>query len=231
MSADFHDMPTSPEQAKQVQQFTQNVISWFNQAYYFNRQQTWLNTFWLGVPVRKCPTDLWIYQELLFQTRPTVIIETGTCGGGSALFLAHLGDLLGGIRILTVDLTSANPPHPLPAHPSITYLSGSSTDLSIVAAVRAQLRPNDRVMVILDSDHAAAHVRAEIDHYAPLVTPGCYLIVEDSNVNGHPVYPRHGPGPLEALLDWLPAHPEFQVDRQREKFMLTFNPSGYLRRR
>jgi cephalosporin hydroxylase len=97
--------------------------------------------------------------------------------------------------------------------------------------VRGALRPDDRVMVLLDSDHAEAHVRKELDLYAPLVTSGCYLIVEDTNVNGHPVYPLHGPGPMEAVQGWLPAHQEFEADRRREKFMLTFNPYGYLRRK
>jgi len=225
------DPSTSPEQSREVQEFTQKVVTWFNQAYYFARPTTWLNTFWMGFLVQKCPTDLWIYQEILFQTRPTIIIETGTFSGGSALYLAHLGDLLGGIRVVSVDLTNATSRQPLPAHPSITYISGSSSDPAIVAQVRASLRETDRVMVILDSDHSAAHVRNELEIYAPLVSSGCYLIVEDTNVNGHPVYPLHGPGPLEALREWLPAHPEFQVDRQREKLMLTFNPSGYLRRR
>jgi len=111
------------------------------------------------------------------------------------------------------------------------YLTGSSTDPQIVSTIRAQLSATDRVMVILDSDHAQAHVRAELDVYAPLVTSGCYLIVEDTNVNGHPVYPLHGPGPMEAVNDFLPAHPEFEVDRNCERFMLTFNPNGYLRRK
>jgi len=66
--------------------------------------------------------------------------------------------------------------------------------------------------------------------YAPLVTPGSYLIVEDTNINGNPVYPEFGPGPMEAVQEFLPEHPEFEVDRECEKFGLTFNPSGYLRR-
>ena len=76
-------------------------------------------------------------------------------------------------------------------------------------------------MVILDSDHSQAHVSAELSAYAPLVTPGCYLIVEDTCVNGHPLYPDHGPGPMEALDAFLPQHPEFEPDPAREKFMLT----------
>jgi cephalosporin hydroxylase len=214
-----------------IEKFTNDVISWFNQAYYFNKQQTWFNTFWRGVHVHKCPTDLWVYQEILHETKPTVIVETGTANGGSALYLAQFGELLGGVRVITVDITNDNPPTALPVHPSITYLTGSSTDASIVGEVRKRLEPDDRVMVILDSDHREPHVRAELEIYPELVTPGCYLIVEDTNVNGHPVYPTHGPGPMEAVAGFLPGHPEFVVDRGREKFMLTFNPSGYLRRK
>ena len=149
---------------------------------------------------------------------------------GSALFLAHIGGILGGIRIVTVDIDNTNRAAELPRHDSITYITGSSTDPAIVATVRSHIRPDDRVMVILDSDHAESHVRAEMEVYGPLVTEGCFLIVEDSNVNGHPVRPDHGPGPLEAIMTFLPEHAEFQADRAREKFLLTANPSGYLRK-
>ena len=86
-------------------------------------------------------------------------------------------------------------------------------------------------MVVLDSDHSRDHVLQELELYAPLVTPGCYLVVEDTNVNGHPVSPGFGPGPMEAVTEFLGTTDDFEVDRGREKLMLTFNPSGYLRRR
>jgi cephalosporin hydroxylase len=86
-------------------------------------------------------------------------------------------------------------------------------------------------MVVLDSDHTAAHVFAELTLLAPLVTPGCYLVVEDTIVNGNPVLPDFGPGPAEAVARYLALEPSlFVVDRDREKFRLTFNPGGYLRR-
>ena len=87
------------------------------------------------------------------------------------------------------------------------------------------------VMVILDSDHTRDHVLAELRAYAPIVTPGQYLVVEDSNINGHPVFPGFGPGPMEALQAFLAETGEFEVDRSREKFLVTFNPGGYLRKR
>ena len=85
-------------------------------------------------------------------------------------------------------------------------------------------------MVVLDSDHSKDHVMAELDAYAPLVSQGCYLICEDTAINGHPIFEAYGPGPAEALMEWLPAHrDEWEVDPRREKFLMTFNPGGFLR--
>ncbi len=85
-------------------------------------------------------------------------------------------------------------------------------------------------MVVLDSDHSAAHVGKELEIYAPLVTPGCYMVVEDTNVNGHPISPDFGPGPWEAVEAFLSRRTDFVADGSREKFILTFNPRGFLRR-
>jgi cephalosporin hydroxylase len=84
--------------------------------------------------------------------------------------------------------------------------------------------------VILDSNHTEEHVLGELDGYSAFVTPGSYMIVEDTHLNGHPVSPGFGPGPMEAVEKWLPAHPEFRVDPDCEKFFMTWNPRGYLQR-
>ena len=83
-------------------------------------------------------------------------------------------------------------------------------------------------MVVLDSDHARDHVLKEMEIYGPLVTAGQYMIVEDGNINGHPAYPDFGPGPWEAIDEFLPRHPEFEADRSREYLLVTQNPRGYL---
>ena len=187
----------------------------------------WQTTHWMGNPILKCPTDVWSYQEILWETRPDLIIETGTWNGGSALFLATILDYIGVGRVISVDIDAVKK---RPNHPRIEYRTASSIDPTLVEEIAREAEQEKRVMVILDSDHSAEHVYKEMLVYGPLVTPGCYLVVEDSNVNGHPAAPKHGPGPMEAIRRFLPEHPDFIVDRRRERLGLTFNPSGYLLR-
>jgi len=202
------------------------IADQFSRLYYHDRR-TWRQTYWFGTPTWKCPLDLWLYQELLHEVEPDLIVETGTAFGGSANYLAWLCDRVDRGRIVSVDI-EARPGRP--EHPRVTYLQGSSTDPAVVDRVRALIPAGARVLVILDSDHSEAHVLAELRAYADLVTPRSYVIVEDSNVNGHPVLPDFGPGPMEALEQFLRERPDFLVDETREKFYLTFNPRGYLRR-
>jgi cephalosporin hydroxylase len=198
----------------------------FHRRYYGSR--VWHHdTHWLGVETQKCPLDLWIYQEILFELQPDLIIETGTAEGGSALYLASICDLLEHGNVVTIDLKES-----ARRHGRVTYLTGSSTDKEIVERVQMIATRAETIMVILDSDHSSEHVLTELAAYAPLVSHGSYLIVEDTNLNGHPVVPEHGPGPAEAVQIFLSHYgTEWEVDRTREKFRLTFNPGGYLRRR
>ena len=198
----------------------------FHRLYYDT--SVWKDTYWLGVRTQKCPLDLWIYQEILHETRPELILETGTAHGGSALYLACVCDLLGQGDVVTVDI---HPVEGRPEHDRVTYISGSSTADEVVAELERLVAGRDRVLVILDSDHSRDHVLDELRIYERFVTPGSYLIVEDTNVNGHPAMPEHGPGPMEALEEFLTETEEFEVDVAREKFFMTFNPHGFLRKR
>jgi cephalosporin hydroxylase len=203
------------------------ITNRFHKLYYYRRAQTWRNTRWLGTDVLKCPLDLWVYQELLHEVQPDWIIETGTAFGGSASYLATICAVLGRGQVLTIDPVEREG---RPANPRIHYLRGLSTDPAILATVAERVAGSTAVLVLLDSDHSYANVLAELRAYHRFVTPGSYCVVEDGNVGGHPVAREFGAGPVEAVRDFLAETDAFEIDRAREKFYLTFNPSGYLRR-
>lgn len=207
------------------------VIREFNVLYYTGRHSTPLyqTTNWLGVPAYKCPADLFVYQEIITATAPEVIIETGVNFGGSTLYLANLCDLRGAGEVVAVDITLEKVREEVRNHPRVTLLEGSSTSPEIAARI-ADRCSGRRTMVLLDSDHSAPHVLEEMRLYGPLVTPGCYMIVEDTNVNGHPVFADFGPGPMEAVQQFLAETGGWEIDRHAERLLVTFNPSGYLRK-
>jgi cephalosporin hydroxylase len=205
------------------------IVDAFHRLYYDGPEgqgRVHHRTTWMGVPCLKCPMDLWAYQEILAEVRPDLVVETGTHLGGSALFLAHMLDLLGAGEVVTIDVLG-RPGRPV--HPRIRYVTGSSADGALVDGL-LRARPPEKRLVILDSDHSKAHVGRELALFAPFVSVGSYLIVEDSNVNGHPVLPDFGPGPSEAVEEFLATRGEFVADVSREKFLMTFNPGGYLKR-
>ncbi len=198
----------------------------FHEMYYYSDIHGG-STYWLGYSTLKNPLDCWVYQEILYDVQPDLIIETGTNKGGSALFMATLCQLLKKGEVVTIDVEEYKN---MPQHPLITRLIGSSVADEIVRQVRDKVQHAETVLVILDSDHRKEHVLQELEVYAPLVTPGSYLIVEDTNLNGHPVVPDFGPGPYEAVQEFLKDNDSFKVDRDREKFFLTFNPGGFLKK-
>jgi cephalosporin hydroxylase len=136
-------------------------------------------------------------------------------------------DQLGSGEVITIDLQELEG---RPAHPRIKYLTGSSVSPEMVGEVKEAIKGDGPVMVILDSDHRAEYVLEELHIYSEIVTAGSYLIVEDTNVNGHPVFETHGPGPMEAVEKFLLQSEEFTACRELEKFFITFNPKGYLKR-
>lgn len=215
----------------------QEIIDAFHRIFYDEEHKSpILNSVrWLGVPLIKNPLDLWVYAEIMFEIKPHLIIETGTLHGGSALWFAQMQELVmrdqeGPYGVLTIDIHT---PIKKPFHTNLIYLQGSSISNEILAKVKSEVewKKNYPVLVILDSDHRANHVYQELEAYSKFVTPGSYMIVEDTNINGHPVLAGWGKGPMEAIMSWLPKHPEFEIDKSREKFGLTMNPNGYLRRK
>lgn len=220
------DMQQALEKLDYVEsQLKGDTVNSFHRLYYNAKEQTFLSTFWLGVPAQKYPSDLWIYQEIIMEIKPDLIIECGTAKGGSALFMASVLEILGKGQVVTIDIEpSGGKPH----HKRIEYLVGSSVAKDIQEQVARLVSNKERVMVVLDSDHHKQHVLNELRIYSPFVTRGSYLIVEDTNLNGNPVFPEFGPGPMEAVSQFLQGNTEFVVDSSREKFYMTANPGGYL---
>lgn len=218
---DFEATPPSPE-------VRDLIVRQFHRLYYHSLDRTWKDTYYRGVTIWKCPLDLWLYQELLHTLRPALIVETGTAFGGSAYFLGDLCDTIGlDAAITTIDIEHKDG---RPQHPRVQYVTASSTDSTVVSEVYASAPEGATTLVILDSDHSRDHVLAELRAYADLVTVGSYVVVEDTNVNGHPAYPEFGPGPMEAVDAFLAEDDRFVIDAGLEKFFMTFNPRGYLKK-
>ena len=176
---------------------------------------------WMGRPVIQNPEDIVRTQEVIYQVKPTVIIETGVAHGGSLILYASLFKGMGiEGRIIGVDIEIR--PHnraAIEAHelfPSITLIEGSSTAPEIVAQVKALLKPDDVVLVILDSNHTKAHVAAELEAYYPFVTQGSYIVATDGSMEILHDVPRGTPewlhdNPSEAAREFASAHPEFHL--------------------
>ena len=214
------------------------------QAYHLHRAKTLGEKFhyhfyhshlfedqWMGVPCTQNPLDMWIKQKLIWQTKPDFIIETGTYKGGSSLFYATLFEAIGHGKVITLDwapqIEEASH-HPL-FQKRVTSIQGETTSQEVFQQVK-RLVDNKTAMVILDSNHSCDHVLKELQLYSGFVSKENYLIVEDTNVNGHPVLPHFGPGPFEAVKQFLKTRADFVVDKACEKFCVTFFPSGFLKR-
>lgn len=184
---------------------------------------------YFGIPTLKCPLDQWIYQEIIFQTKPDLVVELGVYRGGSTLALAHLFDAMGQGNVLGIDTDLSRVPQSVSHHPRINLLQKSACAAIDDAKKYALERDARRIMVIEDSDHSYANTLAVMQAFGPMVTPGCYMIVEDGICNhGLAVGPK--PGPYEAIEEFLKSHNEFVCDREREAFLVTWNPKGFLRR-
>jgi cephalosporin hydroxylase len=211
----------------------QTIVDQFHRLLYDVVDEHAFRTYcisWLGYGMLKWPTDMWNYQEIIAETAPDVIIETGTHRGGSALFFATICDLIQHGEVISIDIDDTFRSMQ-PRHQRLTFLSGSSTDPAIVAAVKNRIGDRKNILVILDSDHRLDHVLNELRIYNEFVPVGGYLVVEDTNVNGHPAFPEFGPGPREAVDAFLAENPHFEVDTNQERFYWTHNPNGFLRRR
>ena len=205
------------------------------------------NFSWLGRPIIQNPIDIVAMQEIIWDVKPDLIIETGIAHGGSLIFSASMLELnaIGGgpgdAEVLGIDIEIR--PHnrqQIEAHPMsrrITMIEGSSIAPDVIEQVRQKARTKKRILVCMDSNHTHDHVLAELNAYADLVSHGSYCVVFDTFVEDVPAdvfkdRPWHpGNSPKSAVREYLKTHPEFEVDKRIEqKLLITVAPDGYLRR-
>ena len=198
------------------------------------------NFRWMGRPIIQYPQDMIAMQEILWDVRPDLIVETGIAHGGSLVYYASLCELMGHGEVLGIDIDIRAPNREaIDSHPMakrIRLLQGSSTDPAIVDAVRSEA-VGKRVLVVLDSNHTHEHVLAELEAYAPLVSVGSYCVVFETIVEDLPpgLYPDRawdvGNNPKTAVHEYLRRDDRFEIDRDIEaKIQITVAPDGYLRR-
>ena len=200
---------------------------------------------WMGVPIIQMPADILATQEVIWATRPDIIVETGVARGGSVLFMASLLELIGKGQVIGVDIDiRAHNRDTIETHPMarrVTLIEGGSTAPETLAAIKAQIPEGARVMVILDSDHSRDHVLAECHAYGPLVTEGCYMVVADTMIGHVEESDAHrkrskvwykGNEPLTAVRQFLEQDTSFEVDEVLNgKLVLSSSPGGYIRKK
>lgn len=201
---------------------------------------------WMGRPVIQLPEDMIRIQEVIYQVKPDVVIETGVAHGGSLIYYASLFKAMGKGRVVGVDIEIR--PHnrkAIEAHELfgyITLIEGSSVAEDVLAQVKAQVKPGETVLVILDSNHTYAHVAEELRQYSPLVTPGSYIVSTDGVMRDLTDVPRGNPGwgkdnPSQAALDFAEGNPQFIVEQPAWPFNesslsknITHWPNAWLKR-
>jgi cephalosporin hydroxylase len=202
---------------------------------------------WMGRPIIQLPEDMIRLQEVIYRVKPDVLVETGVAHGGSLIFYASLFAAMGKGRVIGVDIEIR--PHnraAIEAHelaPRIELIEGSSTDPAIVADVRSRIRPGETVLVVLDSNHSRAHVAAELEAYAPMITAGSYIVATDGIMRDLEQVPGGQPGwshdnPTQAAADFAEGHPDFILEIPPAPFdesktgghRVTYWPGAYLRR-
>ncbi len=194
---------------------------------------------WTGIPIIQTPEDILMMQELIWKTRPDVVVECGVAHGGALVLYASMLDLLDKGHAIGVDNEIrkynrlALQSHPMSRR--FTLIEGSSVEAQTVEQVRALIHPDDTVLVTLDSNHTKAHVARELDLYAPLVTPNSYMVVFDGVMQvltdapgGSPTWDKDNP--WQAVQDFLGENEDFEVDPYYNRLKVTHCPGGFLKR-
>jgi cephalosporin hydroxylase len=185
----------------------------------------------LGISTIQNPLDVWITQEIMFEVKPDVVVETGTfVGGSAALWATLLEQIHPSARVITIDIKDhgTRQARELPiVQRHVDFLIGSSVDPAIVAEVERQVE-GKRVLIILDSLHTKDHVLKELRAYSPMVSVGSYIIVQDTGI-GRPAKPWF-PWASHAVEEFMRNNDRFEIDRSRQRYIVTSNPDGFLKR-
>ena len=202
---------------------------------------------WLGRPVIQLPEDMLRIQEVIYDIKPDVIVETGVAHGGSLIFYASLCTAIGKGRVIGIDIEIR--PHNRAAieehrlSPSISLVEGSSVDVDIVKSVRDQIGPAETVLVLLDSNHLKNHVLEELEAYSPIVSPGSYIVACDGIMKQVVGAPRTSAdwtwnNPISAINEFVASHPEFECVEPVWPFnegkiteRVTYWPNAFLRKK
>ncbi len=208
-----------------------------------NKAQYSYNFKWMGRPVIQYPQDVLAMQELIWEVKPDLIIETGIAHGGSLIFYASMLELVGHGEVLGIDIDiREHNRKEIERHPMfkrITMIEGSSIDNTTVEKVRAFAAGKQKILVVLDSNHTHDHVFAELEAYSSLVSVNSYVVVFDTIVEYLPsdYLPGHkrpwgiGNNPLTAVREFLKSNKDFEIDKTiNNKLLISVAPDGYLKR-
>jgi len=211
-----------------------------------NQHKYTYNFSWFGRPIIQYPQDIVAMQEIIWEIKPDLIIETGIAHGGSLIFYASMLELVascmgseGEVLGIDIDIRAHNR-KAIEEHPMfkrITMIQGSSIAPGVVAQVADKAKGKKRILVVLDSNHTHDHVLTELKAYAPLTSVGSYCVVFDTLIDDMPKHVLNdrpwGPGnnPKTAVWEYLKTHPEFEIDKSiQNKLLITVAPDGYLKR-
>jgi cephalosporin hydroxylase len=206
-----------------------------------NKAKYSYNFTWMGRPIIQYPQDIMAMQELIWEIKPDLIIETGIAHGGSIIYYASLLELIGKGEVLGIDIDirkhNRDKIEEHPMYKRIHMLEGSSVSEEMIEKVKPFAKDKKTILVCLDSNHTHEHVLAELNLYAPFVTPGSYLIVFDTIVEDLPErylpnrYWSIGNNPKTAVHEFLKSNSDFEIDKTMDnKLLISVNPNGYLKR-
>ncbi len=231
------------ERAERIKQYGNNAelkqaAAKFNEV--SNREMYSYNFSWMGRPIIQYPQDMIAMQEIIWELKPDLIIETGIAHGGSLIYYASIMELIGKGEIIGIDIDIRDHnKREIEAHPMfkrIKMIQGSAVDPNIVEEIKSVAQGKKTVLVSLDSNHTHDHVLEELKLYSPFVTKGSYCVVFDTIVEDLPKgsYDRPwdvGNNPKTAVIEFLKSNTDFEIDKQIDnKLLISVAPDGYLRR-